>query len=102
MVCNPYFIVVLQGRRKSWRAQQPDPDVPGRLQIRLLGAIPLDAKAETVALGARKPWRPGRRLQRCQHGHQRVPVPVQQPPMELFHQELPARQKSVRQNRRQR
>lgn len=97
---------MLQGRRKSRRAQQPDPNVAGRLKIRPhgqpLSALPLDAETEAVALGARKPRRPGRRLQGCQHGHQRVPVPVQQPPMELFHQELLARQKSLRQNRRQR
>jgi len=89
----------LQGSRESRRAEQPDSDVPGRVQVRFLREFPLDAAAEAAAAGARKPRRPSRGVQRCQHGHQRVPVPVQQPPLELLHQELPQGQKPLWQNR---
>lgn len=93
-------LIVLQGRSESGGAQQPVAAVAGHALHGLVGAR--HPQEEAAAAGPRQPGPHRRHRQGRQPSHTGVPVPVQEPALELHHQELPQGEESVRQDRRSR
>lgn len=94
------FLPFSQGHRKGGRAEQLVTAVTGRpLHGRLRRR---DPASQAAASGARESRPAGRHRQRRQQCDPRVPAPVQEPAMELFHEEFPAWQEPFWEDRRQR
>lgn len=90
----PYF----QGHSEGGRAKQ---SVPGVARGFVHGRVcPRDAARQTEAARARERRGAGGDQEGGQPGHTGVPVPVQEQVVELFHEEFPEREESVRKNRR--
>lgn len=88
---------MFQGYSQVWGTQQPSADVPDH---GLPGPYsPVFTAEEAAQAGPGEPGGHHGHHQGRQPSHTRVPIPVQEPKVELLHQELPQGEEPLRQDR---